>query len=178
MFLLFHWGRYCGGCTESGHSVVCSSRPQDVPGDPAESTVHQTEDISGAQTKFSLSRCFLGTTQTAPFPLAYRILQPADLLYRIIPGKAEKARKERYGKINLVLGRSSTHWMLHTAHLFLHRTAQRPLWRTSIRSQIILSRICRQRDENIHFDQLRQSFNSQWPNSKVLHHLEAFMKSI
>lgn len=73
MILLFHWGRYCGGCTESGHSVVCSFRPQNVPGDSAESTVHQTEDISGAQTKFSLSRYFLGTTQTAPFPLAYRI---------------------------------------------------------------------------------------------------------
>ena len=84
-----------------------------MPGDFAESTVHQIGDISGAQTKFYISRCFLGTAQTVPFPLAYRILQPADLLYKIISGKVEKARKERYGKTNLVSGRSSTNCTLY-----------------------------------------------------------------
>lgn len=48
------------------------------------------------------------------FPLAYRILQPADLLYRIISRKAEKARKERQGKINLILGRSNTYCTLYS----------------------------------------------------------------
>lgn len=48
------------------------------------------------------------------FPLAYCILQPADLLYRIISGKLKKARKERYGKVNLVSGRSSTYCTLYS----------------------------------------------------------------
>lgn len=62
----------------------------------AESTVHQTEDIPGIQIKFLLSRFFLGTNQTVPFPLAYHILQPADLLYRITLGKGRESEK---GKI-------------------------------------------------------------------------------
>lgn len=58
----------------------------------AESTIHQTEDISGAQSKYSLPRCFLGTTQTVPLLFAYCVLQPADLPYSTI---SEGARKER-----------------------------------------------------------------------------------
>lgn len=66
----------------------------------AESTFHQTEGISGAQTKYSLSRCFLGTTQTAPFLFAYSVLQPADLLYSTISGEGDTgSKKGKMGKL-------------------------------------------------------------------------------
>lgn len=62
----------------------------------AESTIHQTEDISGAQTKYSLSRYFLGTTQKCLsfLPTVYCSLQiffPALSQGRELEG----AKKER-----------------------------------------------------------------------------------
>lgn len=63
----------------------------------AESTIHQTENISGAQTKYSLSRCFLDITQTVPLLFAYCVLQPVDLLYSIISGEGGRGSKK--GKI-------------------------------------------------------------------------------
>lgn len=66
-------------------------------GDSAVSTFHQAEGISGAQTKYSLSRCFLGSTQTEPFLFAYCVLQPADLLFSAVSGEGGTGSKK--GKI-------------------------------------------------------------------------------